>query len=135
MSSSLNQPNSYQNPSSNSTSGGATAHEQSQWMIKSISDFNGEIHSLRAEVGHLKTSNSTIENRIDDLRTTTARTSTTLDAYCSDMTAMKTQIDSMKRTIWVATGALAAAVIVAGFFLGGSIQDVLSSLDALKSVN
>lgn len=134
MLSSLNQPNSNQNPPSNSTSGGATAHEQSQWIIKSISDFNGEIHSLRAEVGYLKTSNTTIEHRIDDLRTTTTRTCTTLDSHCSDMTAMKTQIDSIKRTIWVATGALAAAVIVAGFFLGGSIQDVLSSLDALKSI-
>lgn len=51
------------------------------------------------------------------------------------MAAMKTQIDSIKRTIWIATGAIGAAVLVASFFLGGSLKEVLASLDALKSVS
>ncbi|ENI4485025.1 hypothetical protein [Vibrio fluvialis] len=122
------------NPPGNTPSGGASGHEQSQWIIKSITEFTGEIRHLRADVDHLKTSNSTIDVRTNDLNTVIIKTNTVLDSHCNDMATMKTQIDSIKRTIWIATGAITAAVILAGFFLGGSIQDVLSSLEALKSV-
>lgn len=44
-----NQPNNPQSPPSNTPSGGATAHEQSQWLIRTINDFTGKISGLEAK--------------------------------------------------------------------------------------
>lgn len=131
----MTNPHEYINNSpTNAPSGGASGHEQSQWIIKSIAEFNGEIRHLRADVEHLKSSNTTIDDRTHNLNMVVIETSSTLNSHCADMTVMKGQIDSIKKTIWIATGAITAAVVVAGFFLGGSLQDVLNSLEALKDV-
>ncbi|MDQ2108609.1 MULTISPECIES: hypothetical protein [unclassified Vibrio] len=127
------QPN---QPSQNipTPSGGASGHEQSQWIIRSITEFTGEIRGLRADVDHLKQSNNKIDGRTHDLGADMASTKTTLTTHCSDMSDMKSQIDSIKKTIWITSGAVIAAVALITFLLGNSLQDIMTSLEALKSL-
>ena len=49
MTTSPHQPNTPQNPPSNTPSGGATPHEQSQWIIRTINDFTGKIGKLEVQ--------------------------------------------------------------------------------------
>ncbi|EHZ2573866.1 hypothetical protein K5N30_002732 [Vibrio parahaemolyticus] len=44
-----NQPINPQNPPTTTPSGGATPHEQSQWIIRTINEFTGKISALEAQ--------------------------------------------------------------------------------------
>lgn len=56
------QPNNPQSPPTNTPSGGATTHEQSQWLIRTINDFTGKISGLEVKSDGMRRDIERIEN-------------------------------------------------------------------------
>lgn len=65
----MNYPSKPNNPpqSNTTSSGGATTHEQSQWLIKSINSFSSDIGSLKADVDNIKKSTDRINDDISKI--------------------------------------------------------------------
>lgn len=97
MTSNPHQQSSPQNPPNNTASGGATPHEQSQWIIRTINDFTGKIGKLEAQ--H--------DSAVENIKKIEADTGKISDLSCS-LSGQKSWIKAMGI-------AISTLVLVAGW--------------------